>query len=271
MITRKFFRKIRHSVNDIKRFIHIVGNKDIYKYPLLIRKKIFKNHECISLQIKQIDHQSVSLRLGSSDYATLKTTFLQQYHLPPQKLPDNATILDLGSNIGFTILHFAHLYKKARIIGVEMDKNNFKLAQKNLTGHQNCILINNAISNSNGIVHYDGSNHEDAYHISTKNDIPIEQTINVKSITMKEIINQFELEKIDYIKIDIEGEEVVIFDELLSDLSWLEIVDVLNIEVHTSQSDLEIILATLQEHGFTAWKDTHHWSSIMAVRKQFSG
>lgn len=262
---RKFIGSLAVFLSDIKRLIQIVNYKEIYKF-VLLKNKLAADQLIISLEIKQIEYQPVFLRLGTTDYKTLISTFFEQYHLPPQNLPYNPTILDLGSNIGFTILHFAYLYKKAQIIGVEMDINNFQLAQKNLAGLTNCILINKAISSSKGVVSYSINNAVDGYHIAVESEIPVSKIIKVESTTIVDIIYQYKLKNIHYLKMDIEGEEVNVFDENVCNLDWLEIVKMLNIEVHTTQSDLEKIMTTLRKHGFTAWKDSHHWSSVMAVR-----
>jgi FkbM family methyltransferase len=206
------------------------------------------------------------VRIKTSDYITLRTTFSQKYHLPHKKLSDNPTILDLGCNVGYTILHFAYNYPNSRIIGVEMDCDNFKLAQRNTSYIKNCVLLNRAISISNGVVSYSNAAREDAYQITHERKVTSEEEIKVKSVTINSIIQQLNLKYIDYVKMDIEGEEVRIFDEHLSDLSWLNIVGMLNIEVHTSLLDIKRIIAILKNHNFDAWKDDHHWSSIRAIR-----
>lgn len=58
--------------------------------------------------------------------------FHDQYHLAPGRLPDRPVILDLGSNIGCTIVHYKYLYGGSRIIGVEMDEGNYELAKRNV-------------------------------------------------------------------------------------------------------------------------------------------
>ena len=45
---------------------------------------------------------------STQDAAVLWSTFHGRYHLPPTDLPQDCVILDLGGNVGYTVLHFAH-------------------------------------------------------------------------------------------------------------------------------------------------------------------
>jgi hypothetical protein len=49
---------------------------------------------------------------------------------------DTPKILDLGSNIGLSILYFNQLYPKASIVGYEADPHIFSILQKNLDRNQ---------------------------------------------------------------------------------------------------------------------------------------
>src|SRR4051812_18900750 len=87
------------------------------------RGKLFPVH------IRSLNGGRVSCRIGTSDIGVLHATFVRQYHLPP---PDSipAAILDLGSNIGLTVAHYACVFPEAKILGVELDANNFELCMR---------------------------------------------------------------------------------------------------------------------------------------------
>src|SRR5512132_2653851 len=67
----------------------------------------------------------------------------EQYRLPDQLAPE--TIVDLGSNIGATILYFACRYPRARIFGIEADPATFRKLQANVDGLDNvevrCLAV----------------------------------------------------------------------------------------------------------------------------------
>jgi FkbM family methyltransferase len=243
----------------LRRSLRIIPLADIVEYYYLIKEE---EHRLIKLRIKQIGNRYVFARTGTEDYLTLYSTFYDQFHLPPIKLADNPIILDLGSNIGCTILHYHHLYPDSRIIGVEMDQANYDLCQINVAEARNVDLMHTAISHNERIVSYNKEAKEDAYCISTSD---TGEMSSVNSTTIKAIIAKFNLPAIDFVKMDIEGEEVQLFD-FDRDLGWLNNVKSLNIEVHGNANVLQNILSVLGKCGFRAWKDAHHWSAIMATR-----
>jgi FkbM family methyltransferase len=249
-------------IDIIKKGFRTVSILDVGKYYLLSKG----TNGLHRVRIKAIGNKQICARAGTEDYMTLYSTFCEKYHLPPRILPKNPVILDLGSNIGATILHFKHLYPSSRIIGVEMDEDNYKLAKTNTGFLGDVELIHGAISCFDGIVSYNKATGEDAYSIiSNEKTNGTRSLINVNSITIPSIISKYNLPVVDFIKMDIEGEEIKLFEKH-TDLSWLDLVKSLNIEVHGDLSHLQEIVSLLEKSGFRAWKDTHHWSAIMAVR-----
>jgi tRNA1(Val) A37 N6-methylase TrmN6 len=47
------------------------------------------------------------------------------------KISTNPVFLDLGSNIGLTIAHMKQIYPTSKIVGYEMNKENYILAKEN--------------------------------------------------------------------------------------------------------------------------------------------
>jgi len=95
------------------------------------------SHRCVRVHPRVLGHP-VWVRIGTTDYQTLRNTVVSQYHLPLQPLAVDSlqlgakpVILDLGANAGYTVAHFAAVYPTARIVGVEMDAENVRLAQRN--------------------------------------------------------------------------------------------------------------------------------------------
>ena len=248
----------------IKRGLRTVHVFDVYKYYLLAKEK---SQRVVRIRIRSIGNKSILARTGTEDYLTLYSTFYDQYHLPPATLKSPApVIIDLGSNIGVTVLHLKHLYPSSRIIGVEMDEDNYKLAELNVKGIGNVEIINSAISVADGMVSYNKSDNVDAYHVITNKSANEKNGLKtVSSITVQSLLSKYNLESVDFMKMDIEGEEIKIFDDQV-DLTWLNKVKALNIEVHGDSDVLQKILSILEKNGFRAWKDTNHWSAILAVK-----
>ena len=77
---------------------------------------------CARLRLRPLGGHEILVRAGTSDLGTVWGTFARHYHLPPSELGDPDTIWDLGANIGLTVAHFAQLFPRARVIGVELDE-----------------------------------------------------------------------------------------------------------------------------------------------------
>jgi len=210
------------------------------------------------LRLRSLGGRSVLCR-PSRDVWTLKYTFLEPFHLPPTALPDDATILDLGSNVGYTVAHFAHLYPRARVIGVEMDARNFELATANVAPWADRVrLLQAAVWSSDGTVSYAGA-YDDAYHVTTDG----ASARQVRAIRIDTILRECDVERVDYLKMDIEGAEAVVLSE---PMPWLERVQSLKIEVHPP-AEMATLRSRLEEHGFRTWLDDQHAHCICAVRE----
>jgi hypothetical protein len=73
------------------------------------------------------------------------------------------------------------------------------------------------------------------------------------AITVKEILDRFNLEKVDFLKMDIEGAEYAIFRD---SQEWLKRVDNFAMEVHYRLGDPGEIVHHLENAGFrVAWTD----------------
>lgn len=204
---------------------------DVMRFRKLYRNKI-KQNSLIQLHVRESNFP-LYCRPNTTDAQVLWDTFYKKYHLPPQRLKDNAIIVDLGANIGCTMAHFAYLYPTSRIIGAEMDYENFSIALKNLKLLKKCTIIHYAVWYENKIVKYCGDK-EWGYHVVDEyNDNINNVTKKVDSITIDSIIAKFDLKKIDYLKMDIEGSEKQI---LKNAEKWIDHVQSLQMEIHPTTS-----------------------------------
>jgi FkbM family methyltransferase len=256
-------RELERFFKGFRNGLRVVPLADIFKYRQLARGK---TPGLIELRIRNIGNRRVYARAGTDDFLTLYYVFHDQYHLAPEKLPDRPVILDLGSNIGCTIVHYKYLYGGSRIIGVEMDGGNYELAKRNVSGLEDVELLHNAVSVREGTVSYSRLDKVDAYRILPAIEgHPTDHLNTVASVTVPSIISRYGLSRIDFVKMDIEGEEANVLGSD-GDLSWLGMVGSVNIEIHGDASLMGSVIAVLEKHGLRAWKDRHHWSSVMAVR-----
>jgi len=171
-------------------------------------------------------------------------------------------IFDCGANIGFATIFFKWLYPESEIYAFEPDKKTFELLKKNVSQNRlkNVHLFNSAISDKNGkIDFFIDSKSPGSLVMSTKQERMPKDKITVDCISLSSLIKNKNLSKIDYIKMDIEGSE----DEVIQDLNknnQLKNVEKFSIEYHHKisgqKSKLSEFLQIFEKNGFEYQIDT---------------
>lgn len=211
------------------------------------------------LRLRPLGGHEVLVRPGTSDVGTVWGTFARQYHLPPPELGVPDTIWDLGANIGLTMAHFAHLFPRARVLGVELDQDNVGLADRNTAAWgDRCEIIHAAVWASDGEVRYRGwAGGTSNYHVTGAG-----EGTPVRAVSLAGLIREH-ARPVDYLKVDVEGAE----RELLRDgAGWAEDVRCLKVELH-GDYEVEECEADLRRLGFEAWRDPNHWACVVGLRK----
>jgi len=211
------------------------------------------------LRLRPLGGREVLVRPGTSDIGTVWGTFARQYHLPPAELGAPSTIWDLGANIGLTMAHFAHLYPRARVLGVELDEDNVALARLNVAAWgDRCQVIHAAVWASDGEVRYRGwAGGTSNYQVTGA-----EEGTRVRAVSLAGLVREHG-GPVDYLKIDVEGAE----RELLRDGSgWAEEVRCLKVELHGDYG-VEECRADLRRLGFEARRDPDHWACLVGLRR----
>ena len=205
-------------------------------------------------------------RPGTTDLKVLLQTFHLKYHLPPIDLKPDCVIVDLGANVGYTMAHFAFLYPKSRIIAVELDKDNIEIASRNISFCQErCRLIHAAIWSTDGQVQYEGDG-EWGFHVLEGHPDIKSNAKQAPARTIDSIFEEYNLDTVHYLKIDIEGAEANVFQ---GPMSWINHVQSMKIEVHphfNPAATIENCMNALISYGFKCTKDNYHPQCVIAIR-----
>lgn len=119
-------------------------------------------------------------------------------------------IVDIGAHIGYYSRMFSKLAKKnGAIYAFEPDPNNYKLLSLNSKKLKNVKIFNEALSDKIGLINFYQSNNTGCHSLVTQNSI--KDTINVPTETLDEFAKKNKIQKIDLIKIDVEGGEPIVF------------------------------------------------------------
>jgi FkbM family methyltransferase len=173
---------------------------------------------------------------------------------------DHPLIIDCGANIGISVLYYKTLYPAADVITFEPDRQNFQLLTKNIAENnlQQVILNEAAIWNENGTISFASNASEGSSIVLT---IEGNNIVSVPSVRLADLLAKYE--KIDFLKIDIEGAENKVIDDCSHLLSKVEN---LFLEYHGTVDETEKltgILKIITDAGFkcyltTAANHLHH-------------
>lgn len=198
----------------------------------------------------------VWLRPGGVDERVWADTFTGRYHIPRSRVGTPASILDLGANIGLVAAHYQVLWPQAFIVCVEMDSESAALARLNAPG---ITVIECAVSASRGHGCYDADEDADSYVFR-----PGETGgIDVAGYPLSEIIVEHCGGYVDFVKMDVEGEEW----RLLADPEWAPLVGNLLVELHgKGGGELARGIELLEQAGYQAEGQAPHPQSVFAWR-----
>jgi FkbM family methyltransferase len=141
-------------------------------------------------------------------------------------------IVDLGGNIGLSAISFLSEYPKAQVAVVEPDLDNFKLLQENTKPYNEHEMrvhhFNTAIYNREAELFFEdpqvGSH---GYRVSESKGVNYKSII--QTLTVNNLLDKLGWDKVDIIKIDIEGAEKELFE---SNTDWIGRTRYLIIETH---------------------------------------
>jgi FkbM family methyltransferase len=160
---------------------------------------------------------------------------------------DCPLIVDCGSNIGMSVLFFKKLYPKARIVAFEPDPLNFETLQRNVIQNNLSDVVLHQIALSNRVGDIELFRHS-SLTASTQR-----KHESSRIIVPARCLSEFISSEIDLLKIDIEGAEEAVMNDL-ANTGTLRKVKRLHLEYHhhidPSVNNLSGMLRLLEENGF---------------------
>lgn len=106
----------------------------------LLRLATGAAREPVTVRIKALDGNPVTLRPGTTDLENLVEGVIAGYAQPPHEVADPRVIVEIGTNIGIGLAVLAARHPRARVYGVEADPENFALARRNLAPYAATLL-----------------------------------------------------------------------------------------------------------------------------------
>jgi FkbM family methyltransferase len=210
---------------------------------------------CATLRMKRPIQGEIRIRPASSDYHTLReVAFKQVYRQACERAGDCRTVIDLGANIGLATRYFAARYPECRIFAVEPNRENYRLLEWNvakIAPSGRCRVVRQAVWSRPGAIAVSappGGNSFDSVVVGG------EGGELVQGATPQQILEASGFDRVDLMKIDVEGAEVEIFK---GDLGWLGRVRTMAIEFHGDSRRESSFDEIAGSHGFRVEGDDH--------------
>jgi len=148
--------------------------------------------------------------LGSNkDFFDTPVVYLEKYAAP------DSTILDIGANIGLVSLSASVLSPEGTIYAIEASPVIYKILEKNLSGNpsKNVKPIHIALSNKKDTLDF----FEDTDFLAGSRVVPSgthssHKIIKVPAVPLDQLVKELGIDKIDIIKLDVEGHEEQVLD-----------------------------------------------------------
>jgi FkbM family methyltransferase len=214
-----------------------------------LQEKLLKHEDDVKEKTITLNNISVCYKRPYEVLHTYKDIFENEIY----KFSTSSTrpvIIDCGANIGLSVIYFKRLYPTAKLIAFEPDPGIFELLEKNirLNNLQDVELHQSAVWTENGSISF-SANSTEASHISENADPTTAQ--QVKTERLADFLSL--AEKIDFLKVDIEGAEWKVMLDCARHLSKIQNMF---IEYHGKAHEtnkLADLLQLFQQHNFSTY------------------
>jgi len=200
----------------------------------------------IDLWIDRDRPTTLTLRPFAGDLFVLyEVLAFKVYHIAPSLLPTGnvRVIVDCGANIGITSLFLAARYPCAKILSVEPHPENFALLKTNVETVPRILPIRACITGTpQSTVRFTADQAAWGNRIATDS-----HGILIPAITIDELCEQNGIEKIDLLKLDIEGAE----KQVLENGTFLARTEHIIVELH-GEYGFQCFQRDIAPHGLVA-------------------
>jgi FkbM family methyltransferase len=161
------------------------------------------------------------------------------YELPG--LGDVEVVVDLGSHIGASIAYFRERYPEARIVGLEPDPATFAKLEANVAALDGVTVQRRAVAAADGESVFYAAPYTLASSLVAER--AGSRPVTVPTVTLDHLIEEHGLERIDLLKLDVEGSE----HDALAGADGLARVRAIVGELHPRLTDPDAVLALLAD------------------------
>lgn len=189
---------------------------------------------------------SVTLRKNTTDVAVFKHIFIQEEYKFKTDLKPKF-IIDAGANIGLSSIFFSNQFPSAKILSIEVEKENYTVLVKNTESYPNIIPLNAGLWDKTVALEIVNPEYEATGFMVRETTDSNPNGFN--AISVNEIMDQYQILEVDLFKIDIEGAEKEL---LTNNTEWIGRTKVIIIELHDRKKEgcSTAFLKAFSKHNF---------------------
>jgi FkbM family methyltransferase len=207
------------------------------------------------------------VRGGTSDLAAINESVMLNPYLGAGhiELNEDAIVIDVGANIGDFTMQVARMCPRGRVYAIEPLADCVAALNRNkvLNSFANVEIVNSALGDHEGKTKLfrAGVGSSEHSHISGTTD-----SETVRITTLRRLIDDWQLERIDLLKLDCEGAE---WDILPTASEVLPRIRQISMEFHPDRGWTGAKLAQLlRESGYAVWYNTDApWNGLLWARR----
>jgi FkbM family methyltransferase len=173
------------------------------------------------------------VRAKTNDLAISRGVFVESCYLPPTlEIAEDAVVIDVGAQIGCFSLFAALRATKGKVFAFEPEPSNWELLGENVrrNGLRNVELINAAVAGTAGKRTFHLAPDAGGTGAHSLSPTGGSRSLEVDCVTLPDVCAKHGLETIDFLKLDCEGAEIEILENL--DDAFLGRIRQIAMEVH---------------------------------------
>lgn len=179
------------------------------------------------------------IRYGTSDRHVFRQIFIDQEYATLRLPSDIRLIVDCGANVGYASAYFLSRFPGVKVIAVEPDPSNFELLKRNMQPYEERVTLVHAgvWSHKAGLVvcpSRAGDEWSTQVRECLEGEVP-----DVLATDILSLIALSGMDRIDLLKVDIEGSETVVFGS--NSRLWIEKVDNIVTELHGAEAESALL------------------------------
>jgi hypothetical protein len=195
-------------------------------------------------------------------------------------LPDNPVIVEAGCADGTDTLIFAQYYPKAKIIALEPLAELFEIASARTKDYSNVQLYKLALSNESDQIRTLYTGGQENIHQSSSLLIPsdhdkyypeieFKREVNVKTISLENLLKSNSIEQVDLLWLDLQGFELLVLEgaaggEALKGIKYIH-TEVSRIPLYENATTFDELNNFLAVNGFKLLKLRMHLATGNAI------